>query len=153
MEFPYKNFLADFFTAKLSLQWSIRLHLMHLAHQNRSGVLLTKVQIWTRRGSETGPQLASIWIKMSVKSTENTLVSIVFSVFSSQASYFSTFERGGCVQDATESRIQDLGHVVWGGQQWWCGGGGSDPDPRELRNLKFSTPMRRRRSFFRKFIL
>ena len=54
---------------------------------------------------------------MSVKSIENTLVSIVFSVFSSQASYFSTFERGGCVQDATESRIQDLGHVVWGGQR------------------------------------
>ena len=152
MEFPYKNFLADFFTAKLSLQWSIRLHLMHLAHQNRSGVRLTKVQFWTRSGSETGPQLASIWIKMSVKSIENTLVSIVFSVFSSQASYFSTFERGGCVQDATESRIQDLGHVVWGGQQWWCGGA-SDPDPARLRNFKFSTPMRRRRSFFRKFLL
>ena len=115
MEFPYRNFLADFFTTKLSLKWSIRSYLMHLAHQNRSRVLLTKVQIWTWSGSETGSQLASIWIKISAKSTENALVSIVLSVFSSQASYFSTFEHGGCVQDATESRIQDLGHVVWGG--------------------------------------
>ena len=96
---------------------------MHLVHQNRSGVLLAKIQIWTRSGFETGPPLASIWIKMSVKSTENTLVSIVFLVFSSQASYFSTFERGGCVQDATESRIQDLGHVVWGGPAMVVWGG------------------------------
>ena len=98
---------------------------MHLAHQNRSRILLTKVQIWTWSGSETGSQLASISIKISAKSTENTLVSIVFSVFSLQVSYFSTFEPGGYVQDVTGSRIEEIAGG-WGDPQDL---GGGDPQP------------------------
>ena len=152
MEFPYKNFLADFFTAKLSLQWSIRLHLMHLVHQNRSGVLLTKVQIWTWSGSETGSQLASIWIKISAKRTKNALVSIVLSVFSSEASYFSTFEPGGCVQDVTGSRIEEIAGG-WGDPQDLGGGTPSQSTTVRRPNFKFSHPMRGRRSVFCKILL
>ena len=78
---------------------------------------MTKVHIWIRTGSETRRQLASIWIEMSLKSTENALVSIVLSVFSSQASYFDTFEPGGCVQDVTGSRIQEIAGGWWAPRQ------------------------------------